>query len=199
EQRDGHLRPAVVDAEPVVSAATLAAGRGRAVRSERYRIDLSRQMAGCDANYIRLLKLLQQLEGYRHGVLQYAIDAGYSREFVIDSAADRFKEAAAMESRVRLRVLEVFPYTSTLEITQLNRLSQWVEPPSVLIRVYHDAHAAEAVASQGHRGFLARYDIPNSRMYHQDEKRQINEFLGEWLNLCVQAGRSMAAPIFCSA
>lgn len=169
------------------------------VRSPRYRIDLSRQMAGCDANYIRLLKLLPHLESYRLDSLQHGADTGYSRDFVIDSMQCPGGEASVMEARVRIRVLEVFPYTSTLEIAQLNRLNQWVEPPSLLIRVYHDAHAAEAVAYQGHRGFLARYETPNSRMYHQDEKRQINEFLGEWLSLCVQAGRSMTTPLFCPA
>lgn len=173
------------------------------MRAARYRIDLSRQMAGCDANYIRLLKLLPHLESYRLDCLQCVTDEGYSRDFLIDSMHAPAGEEAVMEARVRIRVLEVFRYTSTLEIAQLNqygeRLNQWVEPPSILIRVYHDAHAAEAVAYQGHRGFLARYETPNSRMYHQDEKRQINEFLGEWLSLCVQAGRSMNSPLFCPA
>lgn len=169
------------------------------MRATRYRIDLSRQMAGCDANYIRLLKLLPHLESYRHDCLEFTTDEGYSRDFLIDSIRAPGTGEAVMEARVRIRVLEVFRYTSTLEIAQLTRLSQWVEPPAILIRVYHDAHAAEAVAYQGHRGFLARYETPNSRMYHQDEKRQINEFLGEWLNLCVQAGRSLSTPLLCPA
>lgn len=186
------------------------------MRAARYRIDLSRQMAGCDANYIRLLKLLPRLESYRLDCLHQTMsdatgdatgdargEREYSRDFLVDSMHAPAGEGPVMEARVRIRVLEVFRYTSTLEIAQLNQygeqLNQWVEPPSILIRVYHDAHAAEAVAYQGHRGFLARYETPNSRMYHQDEKRQINEFLGEWLSLCVQAGRSMNAHVFCSA
>jgi len=156
-------------------------------------------MAGCDANYIRLLKLLPQLEEYRLDCLQSGQYPGYSRDFVIDAAGPACRETDVMEACVRINVLEVFPYTSTLQIAQQNRLNAWVEPPSILIRVYHDAHAAEAVAYQGHRGFLARYETPNSRMYQQDEKRQINEFLGEWLALCVQAGRSLTAPVFCPA
>ena len=117
------------------------------------------------------------------------------REFVIASPVEEGHEA-----RVRISVVEVFPYTSTLAITQVNSVSDWIDPPGILVRMYHDASTAEAVAYQGHRGFLARYALPNPTMYHQDEKRQINEFLGEWLSLCLQAGRSLNAPeFFCAA
>lgn len=180
-----------------------------------YRIDLSRQMADCDANFIRLLKLMPALESFRIKYLQSSHEAGASRreeavpaswgmgtlpercerEFVITSPCEPQSEA-----HVRISVLEVFAYTSTLAVTQVNRVSDWVEPPSILVRMYHDAATAEAVAYQGHRAFLARYALPNPAMYHQDEKRQINEFLGEWLRLCLQAGRSVNTPeFFCAA
>ena len=104
------------------------------------------------------------------------------------------------EVRVRISVVEIFRYTSTLEIVQLTRVSPWVSPPGIMIRLYHDAVTAEAVAYQGHKAFLAKYATPNSRIYHRDEKRQINEFLGEWLSLCLQDGRSLTSPTFiCSA
>jgi uncharacterized protein YqiB (DUF1249 family) len=180
-----------------------------------YRIDLSRQMADCDANFIRLLKLMPALEPFRIKYLQSshegcaslrdeAVAASWGmgtlpesceREFLISSPSEPQSEA-----RVRISVLEVFAYTSTLSVTQVNRVSEWVEPPSILVRMYHDAATAEAVAYQGHRAFLARYALPNPAMYHQDEKRQINEFLGEWLRLCLQAGRSVNTPeFFCAA
>jgi len=180
-----------------------------------YRIDLSRQMADCDANFIRLLKLMPALESFRIKQLQSAcagsakrheeaVPARWSadtpperceREFVISSPCE-----PGCEARVRISVVEVFAYTSTLAITQMNRISDWVEPPAMLVRMYHDAATAEAVAYQGHRAFLARYALPNPAMYHQDEKRQINEFLGEWLRLCLQAGRSVNTPeFFCVA
>ena len=180
-----------------------------------YRIDLSRQMADCDANFIRLLKLMPALESFRIKYLQSsrkgsasrredAVPASWGmgslpesceREFLISSPGEPQSEAI-----VRISVLEVFAYTSTLAVTQVNRVSEWVEPPSILVRMYHDAATAEAVAYQGHRAFLARYALPNPAMYHQDEKRQINEFLGEWLRLCLQAGRSVNTPeCFCAA
>lgn len=195
--------------------------------SGRYHIDLVRQMAICDANFIRLLKLMPELESYRITCLRslagiaserrhddcnesaiaafsvkdfYSVgdnisDSGCIREFFVASPVDE-----AVEVKVRIRVVEVFRYTTTLEIAQLTRISDWIEPPAIMIRLYHDATTAEAIAFQGHKGFLARYAAPNSKMYQQDEKRQINEFLGEWLSLCLQAGRSLTSPAFvCTA
>lgn len=190
------------------------------MKAPRYRIDLVRQMADCDANFIRLLKLMPELESFRDACLrsrQEAIcsdskeaalahcsscedaplpiddgDLQYAREFVIHSPVGD-------EVRVRVSVLEVFPYTSTLAINQVTRVSQWIDPPGILVRVYHDAATAEAVSYQGHKAFLAKYAIPNPTMYHQDEKRQINEFLGEWLSLCLQAGHSLRPPTFICA
>lgn len=190
------------------------------MKASRYRINLMRQMADCDANFIRLLKLMPELESFREALLgvdrelacpvsgepdlqrfspcknaplkNNKCGSQYSREFAITCPAGD-------EVRVRISVLEVFPYTSTLAINQLTRISQWIDPPGILVRVYHDATTAEAVAYQGHKAFLAKYAIPNPTMYHQDEKRQINEFLGEWLSLCLQAGYSLHPPSFICA
>jgi len=190
------------------------------MKAPQYRIDLVRQMADCDANFIRLLKLMPELESFRdayfcaerEGLSKTSEGAAlplfsksdiapltinkcgsqYAREFLISSPAGG-------EVQVRISVIEVFPYTSTLAINQLTRVSQWIDPPGILVRVYHDATTAEAVAYQGHKAFLAKYAIPNPTMYHQDEKRQINEFLGEWLSLCLKAGHSLQPPTFICA
>ncbi len=165
------------------------------MKTSQYRIDLVRQMADCDANFIRLLKLMPELESFRERHFQLVNDLPeqYVRDFALSSSQ------SDEEQKVRISVLEVFRYTSTLSIQQLTQVSDWIDPPGILVRVYHDASTAEAVAYQGHRAFLAKYAIPNPTMYHQDEKRQINEFLGEWLSLCLQAGRSIKAPIFICA
>lgn len=168
------------------------------MKTSRYRIDLIRQMADCDANYIRLLKLMPELDSFRERFFELAqapqsAPEPYVRDFLLSSSH------SDEEQKVRISVLEVFPYTSTLSIAQLNQVSDWIDPPGIVVRVYHDASTAEAVAYQGHRAFLAKYTIPNATMYHQDEKRQINEFLGEWLSLCLQAGRSLKTPTFICA
>ncbi len=192
------------------------------MKTSQYRIDLIRQMADCDANFIRLLKLMPELESFRERCFQLDQASPSSGGINLDlhrhsnneteqpAVADVFEQYAREfvlstphsneEQRVRIRVLEVFRYTSTLSITQLTQVSDWIDPPGIIVRVYHDASTAEAVSYQGHKAFLAKYAIPNPTMYHQDEKRQINEFLGEWLSLCLQAGRSLKAPtIICAA
>lgn len=57
------------------------------------------------------------------------------------------------------------------------------------VRLYHDASVAEVIAWEGNRRFKARHDYPNPRMYHSDEKAQLNRFLGELLELCLTQGR----------
>ncbi len=190
------------------------------MNTPHYRIDLIRQMSDCDANFIRLLKLMPELESFRtacfnassSGCESHTDDAPVFQMHAVEGNAQQNEEESLRYARefqihssseeaikIRISVLEVFRYTSTLVVTQMNRISPWISPPSIVVRVYHDAATAEAVAYQGHRAFLAKYAIPNPRMYHQDEKRQINEFLGEWLSLCLQAGHSVKAPSFICA
>jgi hypothetical protein len=57
------------------------------------------------------------------------------------------------------------------------------------IRLYHDARAAEVISSQGIRQVKPRYDYPNTNMHQEDEKQQINQFLNEWLHLCLCLGQ----------
>ncbi len=63
------------------------------------------------------------------------------------------------------------------------------------VRIYHDASTAEVISRQGHRNVQARYPIFNPKMYHADEKKQVNLFLGEWLSLCLREGRSSKLPL----
>lgn len=151
------------------------------MKTKRYKVDLMRQMAECDANYIRLLKLLPQLRT-RRGL------KGLSREFHVGSMQ------AIGPIIVRLRIVETFKYTSTLLITQQPRFMPWMPGPAMLVRLYHDASTAEVISYQGHRGFKSCYPQPNPFLYQPDEKLQVNIFLGEWLSHCLKAGRSLALP-----
>jgi hypothetical protein len=62
------------------------------------------------------------------------------------------------------------------------------QAPEMIIRVYHDAKTAEVTSYQNHKFFKAVYPVPNQFMYHSDEKEQLNLFLAEWLNLCINEG-----------
>ena len=175
-----------------------------------YSIDLIKQMAECDANYIRLLKLVPQLAAYLDkSFLSYIEDLeaplpnaelnlGSEPEKVLEGITRKFCIADLKDVQekvtVEIKILEAFKYTTTLEIVQKPQLETWMTNPSMLVRVYHDANTAEVISYQGHRNLKSSYPQPNPRMYHADEKMQVNQFLGEWLTHCLKVGRSIEAP-----
>lgn len=125
-------------------------------------------MRTCDANYRRLLRLIPDLESNpEHDKWRFPI-AGGKLQLVIC-------------------LKEAFTYTSTLEVSMESANMQWpdaVRMPVIEVRMYHDACTAEPISYQGRRRIPVRSEVPNRDMYHQDEKRQINEFLAECLRLC---------------
>ncbi len=146
---------------------------------QSYSIDLSAQMAVCDANFIRILQLLPNL------------DLGNRREI-------NFYQALSLSNpscwATVLEVVESFKYTSTIRISHIdaNNVEKtsdlFFQPPEMLIRIYHDAKTAEVVSYQQARFFKAKYPLLNKNMYQADEKEQINFFLGEWLSFCQKEG-----------
>lgn len=170
-----------------------------------YTIDLIKQMAECDANYIRLLKLMPQLQAYLDRSFEDYIPSNSDAQVIHNELADPEKILEGLSHEfaiadiepgdekvvVQIRILEAFKYTTTLEITQRPQLKKWMTNPSMLVRVYHDANTAEVVSYQGHRHLQSRYIQPNPKMYYPDEKMQVNAFLGEWLTHCLKVGRSM--------
>lgn len=140
----------------------------------QYAVDLRAQQAECDANYVRLLKLLPKLS--EQNCWEYTVDGNTN----------------ALSERVRLSVIEHAPYTSTVEIEQLSCALNWSEQPDrrvLRVRMYHDAQMAEVVAWNTYWNTRARYSYPNQHMHQIDEKAQLNRFLGEWLSHCLSCGR----------
>lgn len=143
---------------------------------QKYKIDLAGQQAECEANYLRIMKLLPDMN---------CIDR---REFGVELAG-------SMPVAIRITVTERCKYTTMLKVSQLQApLSQWASAPSFVLRVYHDAQMAEVIAFEHHHRLRARYDYPNANMYHSDEKAQLNLFLGEWLSYCLRFGRTLNNP-----
>lgn len=142
----------------------------------KYVPDLSRQSALCEANYVRLLKLLPDL------------DARDLQEYRICAQGHRLL--------VRLEVEERFRYTSTVVVSQrLEDGSPWLESPRLLVRLYHDARMAEVLCNRQRRQLSGRYPYPNPQMHQPDEKLQLNAFLGEWLSQCLHHGQ-LLEPVF---
>jgi uncharacterized protein YqiB (DUF1249 family) len=135
-------------------------------------------MADCDANYVRLMKLFPEMVqgderriGLRHG----------------------------QDGVAQLSVLEQTPYTTLVRLSQENGMdasSAWVRLPVLTLRLYHDAKVAEVVVCEGSRRAYPRYEYPNERMFHQDEKAQWNKFLAEWLSHCLEHGYDMSEPSY---
>lgn len=136
-----------------------------------YRVNLPLQMAECEANYWKLMKL------------------------VSEAAQDQYQFKVSRDQRYwlhKLQVVERSPYTTTLVLSmESSQPSLWLKMPRLTVRIYKDAKLAEVLAWEGHKRLRPCYSYPNPHMYHQDEKLQINQFLGEWLSLCLAEGHSL--------
>lgn len=142
-------------------------------KKRRYVPDLVSDMAECDANYIRMLRLFPNIA-----------DEDFL-EFGIESTTD---DGAI----VNIAISERCPYTTMLRVRVTNEEDKpWVKWPMMEVRLYHDVNSAEVVSFQRHRNFQYRYSTPNPHMFQPDEKSQINRFLGELLAFCTEHGRSL--------
>ncbi|MBP0048206.1 DUF1249 domain-containing protein [Marinobacterium sp. AK62] len=136
----------------------------------KYVPDLKRQMALGESNYLRLLKLLPDL------------DSCNQREFQVEVDNHR--------ARVCLEVDERFAYTTSVVVSQqYENQSVWLESPRLVVRLYHDARVAEVICTRQRRQLSGVYAYPNREMRYPDEKAQLNAFLGEWLSHCLSHGR----------
>lgn len=142
----------------------------------RYPLDLGECMAVCDANYIRLLKLLPDLRP----------ECG--REIWLDGpGSDTLQQA--VRQVVQLRVIDSQRYTTTLCISLHPEIREhYYRPPSMLVRLYHDADTSEVLRYQEHSGFHLGGKSWGMPGFSVDEKQQVNAFLGEWLALCMEQG-----------
>ncbi|MGQ9427134.1 DUF1249 domain-containing protein [Gilvimarinus sp. F26214L] len=136
----------------------------------RYRVDLSGQQADCEANYLRLKKILP--------------DFSERDEWLFHIGADE------RAGQLLVQVVDRAPYTTTLELSQpADGVASSLKAPRLRVCMYHDADMAEVTAWEGHRRFKPRYDYPNPGMYQSNEKEQLNRFLAEWLSHCQAEGR----------
>ena len=141
-----------------------------------YRPNLVSLMTLCANNYMLLLK-----------VLAGKTVLGESRHFFISDFL-----------AYNVTIKEVTRYTSVISFEQESLSHSLKNIPGIVvsalhprmtIRLYHDARMAEVLSTQDIRQVKPRYDYPNSQMHQQDEKQQTNQFLNEWLHLCLRLGQ----------
>ena len=151
----------------------------------RYKVDLRALHALCEANYARLLRLFPDYESCN------------ARGFSVPAA------------RVQIDVLERSRYTTLFRLQSIRvrgggreeavghdeAEAMWMAPLRVEVRAYHDAGMLEVIAFQSGGRTEGRYSYPNRDMHQEDEKRQQNAFLEEWLTHCLHHGEADIAGI----
>lgn len=140
-----------------------------ALGKPRYRVDLSSLQAVCEANFYRLRQLMPDM--------------------ALKDECHILLSAGGEQQRLVMQVLERCPYTTTLRLRHEQR-HEWLTPPSMEVRLYHDARMAEVTVVHNRRRFQSVYPYPNEQMLQPDEKFQLNQFLGEWLGYCHRHGQS---------
>lgn len=149
-------------AEPSTIEETMA----KVAEKRPYHVDLSDLMRTYETNYAKLNALLP------------------SQPSVGDV---RCYQAASMTYQIQ--VVEVTKYTTLVDICQSDDVP--VFPlPTMSVRLYHDARVAEVSGCEHLKRIHARYNYPNEKMLQQDEKVQLNRFLGDWLSFCLRQGIS---------
>ena len=147
---------------------------------KRYVPDLRADMAECDANYIRLLKLFPSM--HEQDSLQFGV-SGTTHD----------------GTQVSVTILDRCPFTTMVAVKVSNDDDKpWIKWPSLEVRVYHDLNTAEVIKFERHRNLSYRYATPNPDMFAPDEKAQINKFFGELLAFCAENGRAVE-PVYISS
>lgn len=126
----------------------------------RYRPNVSDFLALCGRNYGYMLKWLP-----------------------LDIATGQSWQLKGEFGILVVRILENTKYTQLVEISRPLATGEFVNTPKVLVRIYHDAKLAEVLTGQQIYQLRPVYDYPNLRMYHSDEKYQVNAFLEELLKI----------------
>jgi uncharacterized protein YqiB (DUF1249 family) len=147
---------------------------------KKYQPNLVSLMSLCANNYFLFLKiqadkthLYQQRNFFINDHLAYTITV---------NEVTRYTSLITFEQKVLKK--KGFTQKKSTSNALFNSLH-----PRMSIRLYHDARMAEVISSQDIHQVKPRYDYPNKHMHQQDEKQQINQFLNEWLHLCLTHGR----------
>lgn len=139
------------------------------MQSRRYKVDLSAYMAECEANYLRLMKLLPKNDNQ----VIYNVQLPNNRKGLI-----------------YFRIIERCKYTTMLTVEQ-EGFAEWLAPSHFDVRIYHDARMVEVTAFQRQQRIQPVYTYPNQKMYQKDEKYQQHRFLSECLINCLENGLSL--------
>ena len=183
---------------------------------KKYSIDLAGLMAECEANYLRIMKLLpdmSEIDIREFGVelagsppVQFRLEVKERCKYttMVDISQQRLP-AKDMRQRSTLVANQSADFGTMVKTTEQSGVKQstvvnWITPPTFSLRIYHDAQMAEVISFDNHQPLQVKYDYPNSKMYQSNEKSQLNLFLGEWLSHCLQYGHALegsTSSVYC--
>ena len=145
----------------------------------RYRPNLSTLLQLCETNYALLMRLF------------------LNKSSLGEVVGNQYSFFISEHLSYCITVKEITRYTTLINMKQLISSYCYADilAPTMIIRLYHDARMAEINTSQHIRYIKPRYDYPNDKMHYPDEKQQINQFLKEWLQLCLQQGQVTVAAL----
>ncbi len=174
--------PAAGRVESVSSVPGHQTAASREVESDlkisRYKMDLSAHLAECDGNYLRLTRLMPDLQ--HSDWRTFRILLGTAAPMVTMEVVDRSR------------------YTTVVALSQHpvipRQLIRGIAETRIKVRLCHDARTAEVIEFQGQRQFDAVYRYPNRKMRQPDEKAQVNRFLSEFLSACLRHGVANEEP-----
>ncbi|MBT8139245.1 MAG: DUF1249 domain-containing protein [Gammaproteobacteria bacterium] len=151
----------------------------------RYRFDIKRMTADCEANYVRLCSLLPGLD---------SADGNRGGYLCGDQRTLRIAEGG-MQAALDMSVQELSRYTTMLDLhwafDALASLEAFdAQTMRMQVRLYHDVRLAEVITMSGQRSAQASYEYPNAAMFQRDEKAQQNRLLAEWLCRCLRFGHA---------
>lgn len=136
---------------------------------KRYIPDITKHAALCEANFVRLERLLHE-----------CTEPAYHFSW-LDNQNNQID--------VDITVVERFKYTTTLQLNKtLHRMPKALSNVELTVRLYSDARMAEVVTLSQGKQLAGIYRYPNDQMYQIDEKEQANHYLAEWLSHLLSHG-----------
>lgn len=135
--------------------------------TRKYIPDLKEFMALCASNYAKFSRLLNLAE----------LEVGQGFSLPIEK-----------QPNLLIYMKQKSQHTATYELSQESE--QISLKRNYLVRMYHDAKMAEVLSGLNQGMLPPVYQFPNTEMKQPDEKIQLNRFLSEWLNFCLEFGQA---------
>ncbi len=114
----------------------------------------------------------------------------------VGSLEGAHRSTVAGDCDLLLTVTERTPYTSTVNLTYLladARSAETLQYPDMRVRIYHDAHLAEAQEWAGTHSQPVLKALRTQAERELDQRWARNVMLNKWLEYCVERGHRFSA------